>query len=1097
MNLLFKIVSLFFTLMFLTFSAKANHLVGGNISWSCLGNGQYVFEVNLTVECSTSLVNPIQQQIGVWNHPTIAAIPINLVAETDLSPSCNQVVGGPSIITCSNQSVGSLKKYTYQSALINISGVPPTQGFQFTYSQSSRSNLITNIQSGSGITLHAAMYAYNGLNVDPCYDSSPSIAMESYHLFCAGSSNAIAIGGYDINGDSLVYSFSEPLNNNITTNFQPGTQPSNISWTNGYSVNQCLPSNTIQANNIGPILNTENGELLFETYTIGQFLMKIKIESFRCGIKIAEINNESIVQIANCSGSNNPPIISLNTNSFSVFAGDTVSFSIQLNDSDLLQDGSSQEVETYVQGSFLSSIDNSIGGCSQLPCPQINTTNPLFSNGLSNIDFSWITSCDHVSQFCINNSKLYYFHVSSKDNYCSIPQYAKESFSVEVKNIIPISSPLIKCLQVDNNGDVQITWDSAIDSMNSFQEYQFYCSDGSGSYSLIGSDNNINTNSFTHLGANANSQSLSYYLITISGCGGAYVDYSDTLETIYLSVNNPSNGTAVLQWNHPFSISTMPNNASYLIEKEYPSNNWTIIDTVSTIGLSYIDTVTTCDAYLNYRISLHIPSICNHVSNLDGDQFQDQLPPSQPSLSSVGVDSSSGYMTINWNASISDDTYAYIIQQFSGGVWSILDTVYGANSIFYIDTNTINYSNSIVQYAVAAMDSCLPQPNTSSVGLAHQNMVLSIDYNVCDLSVELNWNEYINWINGVQQYEVYLSTDNVNWSLLTSTGSTTFYYDQLSQELNYSFLIKAIEGNTVFSFSNIIELYSKQPPSPQFSYLSSVNVVDDFIEVNYHADQTVAVMGYNLFRSDDNGISYDLIDQDLSNSYPVTFIDEQVYVNQQNYLYKVSVTDSCLRDVAVSNIGSSIFLEEVPDEWLVNSFNWSNYSKWENGVEYYEVKTKNNLNTVFLTLLTVDSSTLSYSEDVMNYIGTLSNGLFCYQIVALENQNSYGFKSTSLSNELCVNKDPKVYVPNALIVSGINNYWKPVVNLIDFNNYSVQIYNRLSQLVFETNDYDQGWDGVIINSNTIAPIGVYLYMIEFQNGRGDFMRKQGHITIVR
>ena len=166
-----KIVSLLFFLFCFCFSAKANNVVGGNLSWSCLGNGQYVFEVNLTVECSTSLAAPTLQQIGVWNHPTIAAIPINLVSEIDLSPSCTQVLGGPTVVTCANQSVGSLKKYTYQSASIAISGVPPAQGFQFTYSQSLRSNLTTNIQPGSGITLHAAMYTYNGLDADPCYDS--------------------------------------------------------------------------------------------------------------------------------------------------------------------------------------------------------------------------------------------------------------------------------------------------------------------------------------------------------------------------------------------------------------------------------------------------------------------------------------------------------------------------------------------------------------------------------------------------------------------------------------------------------------------------------------------------------------------------------------------------------------------------------------------------------------------------------------------------------------------------------------------------------------------------------------------------------------
>ena len=84
----------------LAFSAKANHVIGGNLSWSCLGNGQYVFEVNLSVECSTSLLSRNQQQIGVWNHPSIASIPNNLINETDLSPNCNPVVGGTNVLTC-------------------------------------------------------------------------------------------------------------------------------------------------------------------------------------------------------------------------------------------------------------------------------------------------------------------------------------------------------------------------------------------------------------------------------------------------------------------------------------------------------------------------------------------------------------------------------------------------------------------------------------------------------------------------------------------------------------------------------------------------------------------------------------------------------------------------------------------------------------------------------------------------------------------------------------------------------------------------------------------------------------------------------------
>ena len=79
----------------------------------------------------------------------------------------------------------------------------------------------------------------------------------------------------------------------------------------------------------------------------------------------------------------------------------------------------------------------------------------------------------------------------------------------------------------------------------------------------------------------------------------------------------------------------------------------------------------------------------------------------------------------------------------------------------------------------------------------------------------------------------------------------------------------------------------------------------------------------------------------------------------------------------------------------------------------------------------------------------------------------------------------------------INDNWIPVVNLLDFNNYSVSVYNRLNHLVFETSDVTEGWDGSFLNSSKQVPLGVYLYFIEFRNGRGDYLRKQGHITLIR
>src|SRR5688572_18159370 len=87
-----------FSVCFLLFtgSASASHLMGGEITWTCQGGGQFVFTLKLYRDCNgVSIGNT--QVIYVDNHPVIGQIPVNLVSQTDISPQCNPA--GP-VITC-------------------------------------------------------------------------------------------------------------------------------------------------------------------------------------------------------------------------------------------------------------------------------------------------------------------------------------------------------------------------------------------------------------------------------------------------------------------------------------------------------------------------------------------------------------------------------------------------------------------------------------------------------------------------------------------------------------------------------------------------------------------------------------------------------------------------------------------------------------------------------------------------------------------------------------------------------------------------------------------------------------------------------------
>ena len=65
------------------------------------------------------------------------------------------------------------------------------------------------------------------------------------------------------------------------------------------------------------------------------------------------------------------------------------------------------------------------------------------------------------------------------------------------------------------------------------------------------------------------------------------------------------------------------------------------------------------------------------------------------------------------------------------------------------------------------MDSCSygipPQYNTSPAGLEHQNIYLTSSYDQCTGLASLNWNPYINWTNGLDNYEIYVKNELSSW----------------------------------------------------------------------------------------------------------------------------------------------------------------------------------------------------------------------------------------------------------------------------------------------------------------------------------------------
>jgi len=71
-------------------------------------------------------------------------------------------------------------------------------------------------------------------------------------------------------------------------------------------------------------------------------------------------------------------------------------------------------------------------------------------------------------------------------------------------------------------------------------------------------------------------------------------------------------------------------------------------------------------------------------------------------------------------------------------------------------------------------------------------------------------------------------------------------------------------------------------------------------------------------------------------------------------------------------------------------------------------------------------------------------------------------------------------VPNAFTPDDdlLNDDFKPVLGEILPSKYLLQVFNRWGEIVFETNNPDEGWDGTRLGNP--APRGAYIYKLEFE-----------------
>lgn len=98
-----------------------------------------------------------------------------------------------------------------------------------------------------------------------------------------------------------------------------------------------------------------------------------------------------------------------------------------------------------------------------------------------------------------------------------------------------------------------------------------------------------------------------------------------------------------------------------------------------------------------------------------------------------------------------------------------------------------------------------------------------------------------------------------------------------------------------------------------------------------------------------------------------------------------------------------------------------------------------------------------------------------------------------------VKEDMILYVPNTFTPDGdeFNNVFKPIISSgVSIYGYSLLIFNRWDELIFESHDFNIGWDGTY--NGTIVQDGTYIWKLIVKNKETDEKEEYvGHVNILR
>ncbi len=273
--------------------ARATHLIGGELYYTSVGNGQYEVTLKMYRDCGPNNTNgtgfdatAIIAAYRLDNNAFVTSVSVPLSGTTDVPIALNNPCLTPPGTICVEEGL-------YVATMTLPGGLG---GYTLAYQRCCRSPAVINLDApetqGLTCTVTIPDTDVSGENSSPRFSAYPSIAL------CADQPMAFAHDATDPDGDELVYDLCAPFIGGDQFNPLPNPPDppaySTVDWAFGYSA-----ANMIDA--APPLtIDPSTGFVTLTPTLIGSFCVGVRVKEFRNGVQLSEVIRDFRFDVVPC-----------------------------------------------------------------------------------------------------------------------------------------------------------------------------------------------------------------------------------------------------------------------------------------------------------------------------------------------------------------------------------------------------------------------------------------------------------------------------------------------------------------------------------------------------------------------------------------------------------------------------------------------------------------------------------------------------------------------------------------------------------------------------------------------------------------------------